>query len=200
MSCPFCQNPTPSNKVYCSSRCARLVLAAVKESNDDDHPQQYAKPSFQKPSFQKPYVRSEPSNFEPVAYTKNRNYEMNVDEKSSTRDQSNGNISAAVNRTPYQELLKQNQESVANNTVSNKCKNQRCSNQITGNDLYCNTCDNSEDTKCKKCGVNDRNVPHPICTECHKLMKDKPKENKDKTKYDKKDKSKYDKKDKSKKV
>lgn len=208
MSCPVCQNATQSNKTYCSAICARLFLSAVKEANDSYH-------QYVKPSFQKPYVRSEPSNFEskdskfgmlnhrngkaitvnePVAYTKNKNYEMNVDEKSSTREQSNGNISSAVNRTPYQELLKQNQESVANESVSNKCKNQKCSNQTVGNDLYCNVCDDSSDTKCKKCGVNDRNAPHPICTDCHKLMKDKPKEKKDKSKYDKKDKSKYDKK------
>ena len=197
MSCPVCQNATQSNKTYCSAICARLFLSAVKEANDSYH--QYVKssfqnpsfqnPSFQKPTFQKPYTRPDP-----VAYTKNKNYEMNVDEKSSTREQSNGNISSAVNRTPYQELLKQNQESVANESVSNKCKNQKCPNQTVGNDLYCNVCDDSSDTKCKKCGVNDRNAPHPICTDCHKLMKDKPKEKKDKSKYDKKDKSKYDKK------
>jgi hypothetical protein len=183
MSCPVCQNATQSNKTYCSAVCARLFLSAVKEANES-HPPQYTKPSFQKPSFQKPYVRSEP-----VGYTRNKNYEMNVEEKST--------FTSSINRTPYQELLKQNQESVANESVSNKCKNERCPNQTVGNDLYCTSCDNSDDTKCKKCGVNDRNVPHPICTECHTAMKNKPKEKVDKTK---KDKSKYNKKDKSKKV
>lgn len=177
MSCPSCQNATQSNKTFCSAVCARLFLSAVKEANDSQ--QHYVK------SFQKPYARPDP-----VAYTRNRNYEMNVEEKTSA----SGNISSAVNRTPYQELLKQNQESVANESVSNKCKNQKCSNQTVGNDLYCTSCDDSDDTKCKKCGVNDRNAPHPICTDCHKQMKEKPKEKKDKSKYDKKDKSKYDKK------
>jgi hypothetical protein len=178
MSCFLCQNPTPSNQHFCSLQCARIVLAAVKEANPEVkqistfNRTPYTKPQFERQPFQRQqYITPAISSSQPI------------------------NI-----RPSYQDLLKQNQESVANDTVTNKCKNDKCPNQTSGNDLYCTTCDDSSDTKCKKCGVNDRNQPHPICTECHKLMKDKPKDKKDKSKYDKKDKSKYDKKDKTKTV
>jgi hypothetical protein len=32
MSCPVCQSKTVLNNVYCSSDCAKLILAAVKEA------------------------------------------------------------------------------------------------------------------------------------------------------------------------
>ena len=84
-------------------------------------------------------------------------------------------------KTSYQDLLKQNQEQLASLTVTNKCKNNVCQNQTDGNNLYCNTHLEADDGKCKKCNINDRNMPHPICSECHKMMKDKPKDNKQKS-------------------
>lgn len=152
MSCPFCQNPTPPGKIYCSSHCARLVLSAVKEANPEVKNMStfnrtpYTKPQYDKPTYAQP----------------------------------------SYNKPSYQDLLKQNQESVAIDNVTNKCMTEMCQKQISGNELYCSDCD-MNNTKCKKCGVNDRNMPHPICTDCHKTMKEKPhKEKKEKpSKYDK---------------
>ena len=98
-----------------------------------------------------------------------------------------------INKPSYQELLKQSQEKALSSIVTNKCTNEKCTNQISGNELYCEGC-SENDTKCKKCGLNERNQPHPICTDCHKQMKEKPAHDRAQNKEKKEKSSKYDKK------
>lgn len=35
MSCPFCQKQTPQGRTFCSSQCAKIVLAAIREAGQD---------------------------------------------------------------------------------------------------------------------------------------------------------------------
>ena len=171
MNCPVCPNViTQQNKTYCSPQCAKLFLSAVREAYGNTMPhQQYQQPQ------QRTYTNVQRQPYQP-------------------RTDSNP---LGFAKTSYQDLLKQNQEQLASMTITNKCKNSSCQNQTDGNNLYCNTHLEADDGKCKKCNVNDRNMPHPICSDCHKMMKDKPKDPNKKPyqKQDSKEKkvSKYDK-------
>ena len=202
MSCPFCQNPTPPGKNYCSSQCARMVLSAIKEANPELNNMSnfnripYDKAPYEKAPYDKapymkaPYMKAPymKAPYEKAPYEKTLYHNHPHDDKPQYALPTTQPFN---NKPSYQDLLKQNQDSVVNTTVTNKCMTDPCQKQTSGNDLYCSDCDMSN-TKCKKCGVNDRNMPHPICTDCHKIMKDKPREKKEQP--NKKDKSKYDKK------